>query len=102
MIDFSQLAVSIDAERNGAIVMIRPHIENPQPLTLQYRLSVRQSSAGGESNINQQGDIQTGASANTISLNVPTGARCQVHLEIYQDAALVKAVDRACEDPAAQ
>jgi hypothetical protein len=29
MMDFSQLAVSIDTQRSSGIVMIRPHIEPP-------------------------------------------------------------------------
>ncbi|MDB6048708.1 MAG: hypothetical protein JWR17_1454 [Pseudomonas sp.] len=95
--DFSQLAVSIDTQRNGAIVMIRPHMENPTPLTLQYRLTVRQSGAGGNSFINQQGDIQSGAPSSSVRLSLPAGATCQVHLEVLQEKTLIKQVEGSCE-----
>lgn len=97
MIDFSQLAVSIDTHREGAAVLIRPHIENPVPLTLHYRLSVSQRSAAGTSNINQQGDIATGASFSTVRLSLPSGATCVVRLEVLQDDVTVKAVEQRCE-----
>lgn len=98
MMDFSQLAVTIDAQRNGEMVMIRPQIDNPVPLTLQYKLSVRQNSGGGESNISQRGDVQSGVvSGTTVSLTVPQGASCLVHLEVFQGETLVRSVDRDCD-----
>ena len=97
MMDFSQLAVSIDTQRNGGVVMIRPHIENPTPLTLQYRMTVSQSSAAGNSTINQQGDIQNGTPSSSVRLSLPAGATCQVRLEIFQNETLVKEVVDACE-----
>ena len=101
MMDFSQLAVTIDAQRHGAVVVIRPHIENPVPLTLQYRMTVQQSSANGTSSINQQGDVQSGVPANTVTLNMPADATCNVHLQVYRDNYLIKEVDSACSDSAA-
>ncbi|MGV8917245.1 MAG: curli-like amyloid fiber formation chaperone CsgH [Pseudomonas sp.] len=97
MMDFSQLAVSIDTQRNGGVVMVRPHIENPTPLTLQYRMTVRQNSAGGTSSINQQGDIQSGVMSSSVTLSMPAGATCQVHLEVFEQDVLVKAVDGSCD-----
>ena len=98
MMDFSQLAVSIDAHRNGEMVLIRPQLDNPLPLTLQYKLSVRQRGANGESNISQRGEVQSGvASGTTISMTVPAGADCVVHLEVFKDDVLVKAVERSCD-----
>jgi hypothetical protein len=97
MMDLSQLAVSIDTQRNDGIVMIRPHIDNPTPLTLQYRLTVRQHSAGGDSSINQQGDIQTGIPSASVRLSLPAGATCQVHLEVFQQNALLKEIENSCE-----
>jgi hypothetical protein len=102
MMDVSQLAVSIDTQRNGAIMMIRPHIDNPTPLTLQYRLTVRQRSAGGNSSINQQGDIQTGISSASVRLSLPAGATCQIHLEVFQQNALLREVEGSCEGPSAE
>lgn len=96
MMDFSQMAVSIDMQRQGASVMIRPHIENPTPVSLQYRMLVKQISVNGNSEINQAGDVQSGVAGNTVSLNIPEGADCRVHLEIYQHDTLIKAVDRSC------
>ena len=75
MMDVSQLAVSVDTQRHGAMVVIRPHIENPVPLTLQYRMTVSQKS---------------------VSLNLPAGGTCQVHLQVFQQDTLVKEVDSAC------
>lgn len=103
MMDFSHLAVTIDTHRNGEMVLIRPHIDNPQPLTLQYRLQVRQSGANGESTISQRGEVQSGvASGTSISMTVPAGADCVVHLEVFQDDTLVKAVQRTCDGSAIQ
>lgn len=96
MMDFSQLAVTIDSQRNGAMVMIRPHIENPVPLTLQYRMTVSQRSVHGTSSINQQGDVRSGVPANSVSISLPSGAKCQVHLELFQQNALVKEIDSDC------
>lgn len=95
--DFSQLAVAIDAQRHGAMVVIRPHIDNPTTAALHYRMTVTQSSAGNTSNINQAGELQNGSGANSISLSLPPGATCTVHLEVFQGAALLKAVDGACD-----
>jgi hypothetical protein len=101
MMDFKQLVVTVDAQRNGSTVVIRPHLENPAPLTLQYRMTVRQISAQGTSAINQQGDLQNGIAANSVSLNLPAEATCQVHLEVFDRTTLIKAVDSDCgEAPA--
>lgn len=97
MMDFSQLAVAIDAQRHGAMVVIRPHIDNPTPATLQYRMTVSQSNAGNTSNISQGGELQNGSAASSISLSVPQGATCTVHLEVFHGDALVQAVDGACD-----
>ena len=102
MMDVSQLAVSIDTQRHGAMVVIRPHIENPVPLTLQYRMTVSQKSVNGTSSINQQGDVQSGVLANSVSLNLPAGGTCQVHLQVFQENTLVKEVDSACEGAGSQ
>jgi hypothetical protein len=97
MMDFSQLAVAIDAQRHGTMVQIRPRIDNPTSATLHYRMTVTQRSAGNTSNLSQGGDIHNGNAANSISLSVPQGATCTVHLEVFQGDALVKAVDGACD-----
>jgi hypothetical protein len=97
MMDFSQLAVAIDAQRHGAMVVIRPHIDNPTTAALHYRMTVTQRSAGNTSNINQAGELQNGSAAGSISLSLPQGATCTVHLEVFQGAALIKAVDGACD-----
>jgi hypothetical protein len=96
MMDFSQLAVSIDLQRDHGTVMIRPHIENPVPLSLQYRMAVQQVSASGTSGIHQQGDVQSGVPANSVRLTMPAGATCLVHLEVFQNDTLLKAVDASC------
>ncbi|MDB6143868.1 MAG: Uncharacterized protein JWP80_2912 [Pseudomonas sp.] len=96
MMDFSQLAVSIDMQRNGGVVIIRPHIENPTPVSLQYRMAVQQSSSSGNSGIHQQGDVQSGMPGNSVSLNMPAGATCQVHLEVFQNDTLLKTIDGSC------
>lgn len=102
MIDLSQLVVAIDAHREGAAVMIRPHLENPVPLTLRYRMAVRQSSSAGTSSINQQGDLQTGSDGPFVRLSIPPQARCSVHLEVLQDGVVVKAVEQSCDGPDAR
>ncbi|MDB5983442.1 MAG: Uncharacterized protein JWQ69_4457 [Pseudomonas sp.] len=96
MMDFSQLAVSIDMQRDGGIVMIRPHIENPTPLSLHYRMAVQQSSSSGTSGIHQKGEVQSGVPGNSVSLSMPAGATCQVHLEVFQNDTLLKAIDASC------
>jgi hypothetical protein len=96
MMDFSQLAVSIDSQRSGAMVIIRPHIENPVPLTLQYRMTVRQSSVHGTSSINQQGEVQSAIAANSVSINLPTDGQCRVHLQLFHENALIKEIDSDC------
>jgi len=96
MMDFSQLGVSIEMQRSGAIVMIRPHIENPTPLSLQYRMTVRQNSSNGSAGISQQGEVQSGVSSNGVSLSMPEDATCQVHLEIFQNDTLLREIDSSC------
>ena len=101
MMDFTQLVVTVDAQRTGSTVVIRPHLENPAPMTLQYRMTVRQISAQGTSAINQQGDLQNGVAANSVSLNLPAEATCEVHLEVFDRITLIKEVDSDCgETPA--
>lgn len=96
MIDISQLSVSIDAQRQGEAVLIRPRLQNPTPLTLQYRMTVSQRSASGTSSVNQSGDLQTGSTGSLISLSMPVDAICQVHLEVFQGDQLVKTADSDC------
>ncbi|NBB10238.1 curli-like amyloid fiber formation chaperone CsgH [Pseudomonas sp. SLFW] len=98
MIDLSQLVVAIDTHREGAAVLIRPHIENPTPLTLRYRMAISQRSAAGTSSISQQGDIQTGASTSLVRLSIPPEAACNIHLELFQDGVLVKSLDKNCDE----
>lgn len=104
MMDFTQLVVTVDAQRNGSTVVIRPHLENPAPLTLQYRMTVRQISAQGTSAINQEGDLQNGVAANSISLSLslPAEATCQVHLEVFDRTTLIKSVDSDCSNTPAR
>jgi len=97
MIDLSQLALSIDAHRDGTAVIISPHIENPTPLTLRYRMVVSQHSGGNTSNVSQQGDIETGLTPSSVRLSLPTGATCTVHLEVLQGDQTVKALDQRCD-----
>ena len=97
MIDISQLVVSIDTQRNGEAVLIRPQLQSPTPLTLQYRMSVRQSSSNGTSSISQSGDLQSGTSSSVVQISLPSGATCQIHLEVLQDNQLLKQLDRDCE-----
>lgn len=97
MIDVSQVIVSVDAQRQGEAVVIRPQLQSPTPLTLQYRMTVRQSSGNGTSSVDQSGDLQSGAEgASVIRLSMPANASCQVHLEVFQGDMLVKAVDSDC------
>ncbi|KFE57035.1 curli-like amyloid fiber formation chaperone CsgH [Pseudomonas syringae] len=96
MIDLSQLIVSIDAQRQGEVVLIRPQLQNPTPLTLQYRMTVSQRSASGTSSVNQSGDLQSGNNGSLISLSMPADATCQVRLEVFQDDRLVKTADSDC------
>ena len=98
MIDLSQLAVSIDMQRHGGVVIIRPHIENPTPLSLHYRMAVQQNSASGRAGISQEGEVRSGVPANSISLNMPQGASCLVHLEVFQNGTLIEAVNGACSE----
>ena len=97
MIDLSQLVVAIDTHREGTAVLIRPYIENPTPLTLQYRMAVSQRSTAGTSSINQQGDLQTGASPSLVRLSIPPEAACNIRLELFQDGVMIKAVDKSCD-----
>jgi hypothetical protein len=97
MIDYSQLAVSIDTQRDGGIVVIRPHLENPTPLTLRYQMKVSKSSSGGTSEILQGGELQSGIEGSIVRLSLPEGAVCNVRLQVFDHQALVKAVDRQCE-----
>ena len=94
--DFSQLGVSIEMQRSGAIVMIRPHIKNPTPLSLQYRMVVRQSSSNGSADISQNGEVQSGVASSAVSLSMPKDATCQVHLEIFQNDTLLREIDSSC------
>ncbi|MFJ3486811.1 curli-like amyloid fiber formation chaperone CsgH [Pseudomonas sp. NPDC090202] len=98
MIDLSQLIVAIDTHREGTAVLIRPHIENPTPLTLRYRMAVRQRSSAGTSSISQQGDVQTGTTPAFVRLSIPPEAECQIHLELFQDGVLIKTLDQNCDD----
>ena len=100
--DLTQLVVTVDAQRSGSTVVIRPRLENPAPLTLQYRMTVRQNSAQGTSAINQQGDLQSGVAANSVSLNLPPEATCQVHLEVFDQSSLIKSVDSDCSETPAR
>lgn len=96
MIDVSELVVSIDTQRHGETVLIQPQLESPTPLTLQYRLTIRQSSARGTSSINQSGDLQSGRSSSVVSMSLPSGATCEVHLDVLHDNQVLKQVDSSC------
>lgn len=98
MIDFSQLALAIDAERVGSAVLIRPRIDNPTPLTLDYRLTVTQVSNGYNSRINQGGEITTGSVPSTVRITLQAGGSCQAHLEVFQAQTLIKSLDRNCDE----
>ncbi|MFG0466111.1 curli-like amyloid fiber formation chaperone CsgH [Pseudomonas putida] len=97
MIDISQLVVSIDTQRNGEAVLIRPQLQSPTPLTLQYRLSVRQTSSNGTLSTSQSGDLQNGVASSFVQISLPSGATCQIRLEVLQDNQLLKQLDRDCE-----
>lgn len=97
MIDISQLVVSIDTQRNGEAVLIRPQLQSPTPLTLQYRLSVRQTSSNGTLSSSQSGDLQSGVASSFVQISLPSGATCQIRLEVLQDNQLLKQLDRDCE-----
>jgi hypothetical protein len=96
--DFTQLIASLDIQHRGSTVIIRPRLENPAPLTLHYRMTVRQTSAQGTSSINQQGDLQSGVAANSVSLTLPAEATCQVHLEVFDQATQIQTVDSDCRE----
>jgi hypothetical protein len=34
--------------------------------------------------------------ANSVSISLPSGAKCQVHLQLFQQNALVKEIDSDC------
>lgn len=70
------------------------------PLTLRYCMAVSQRSDAGTSSISQQGNIQTGASTSLVRLSVPPQAACTVHLELFQDGVLIKAMDQRCDGAA--
>lgn len=97
MIDVSQLAVTIQTQRNGEAVLIRPHLQSPTPLTLQYSMTISQNSHAGTSSISQSGELQSDTPAGLVQLSMPSGARCMVHLEVFQYDRLIKAVDSTCE-----
>jgi hypothetical protein len=65
-------------------------------------MTVRQNSAQGTSAINQQGDLQNGVAANSVSLTLPADATCQVHLEVFDRTTLIKSVDSDCGDTPAR
>ncbi|MDO7912485.1 curli-like amyloid fiber formation chaperone CsgH [Pseudomonas monteilii] len=95
--DYSHLTVSIDTERSDNAVLIRPRIDNPVPLTLGYRMTIRQDSGGNTSSINQQGQLQTGQASSSVRLGlVADGGSCSVHLEVFADQTLITAIDRDC------
>jgi hypothetical protein len=96
MMDFSQLAVSIDVQRSDSTVMIRPRIDNPTPVFLHYRMAVQQRGPSGNSVINQQGDVQNGVAANSVTMTLASGTRCEVQLQVFQDQTLLKTVEGSC------
>ncbi|MCD5995615.1 hypothetical protein KDX38_18550 [Pseudomonas sp. CDFA 602] len=97
MIDVSQVVIAVDTQRVGESIIIRPMLQSPSALTLQYRMTVRQSSSNGTSSINQNGELHSGTDASVVQLSMPAGASCQVHLEVFQDDTLLKQVDSACD-----
>lgn len=97
MIDISQLVVSIDTQRNAEAVLISPLLQSPAPLTLQYRLSVRQTSINGTSSISQSGDLHSGVASSVVQISLPSGATCQIHLQVLQDNQVLKQLERDCE-----
>lgn len=96
IMDYSHLTVSIDTERSDNAVLIRPRIDNPEPLTLGYRMTIRQDSGGNTSSINQQGQLQTGQASSSVRLGLADGGSCSVHLEVFADQTLITAIDRDC------
>lgn len=102
MMDLSHLVVSIDSQRNGEIVIIRPRIDNPTPLTLQYRMTVQKHSPSGQSSSNQQGDFETGTTMASVSVNLPADATCQVHLQVLEQNTVIKEIDSACDGSSAE
>ncbi|WP_213878961.1 curli-like amyloid fiber formation chaperone CsgH [Pseudomonas sp. dw_358] len=96
MIDISQLVISLGMQRHGDMVLIRPQLQNPTPMSLRYRLAVRQQSAAGTSSIGQQGELRTGQDPVLVRLSVPAGARCTVHLEVFEQDLLIRTIDEAC------
>ncbi|MDR3412067.1 MAG: curli-like amyloid fiber formation chaperone CsgH [Formivibrio sp.] len=102
MMDLSHLVVSIDSHRNGEMVIIRPRIDNPTPLTLQYRLTVQKRSASGQSSSSQQGDFQTGTAMASVSVNLPADATCQVNLQVLQQNTVIREIESACDGTAAE
>jgi hypothetical protein len=98
MIDAAQAVISINTQRQGEVVVIRPQLHSPTPLTLQYRMTVRRNSANGTSSIDQSGTLQNDNTASLISLSMPAGASCQVHLEVYQNDRQVQQIDSDCSN----
>jgi hypothetical protein len=96
MIDISHLVVSIDTQRDGAVVIIRPHFENPTPLSLRYQMTVRQQSTAGTSSISQEGAVHLGEAPALVRLSLPPGTACLVHLEVFQEGLLLKEVEKDC------
>ncbi|GEM_PF-955599 len=96
IMDYSQLAVAIEAEHTDTAVLIRPRIDNPVPLTLRYRLTVSQVSGGNTSSINQQGQLRSGEVSSTVQLSLPEHGHCLARLEVFDEQALIKTVDRDC------
>lgn len=97
MIDFSQLVASIELQRQGNIVIIRPHIENPVPITFQYRLEITQHGPGGASNIHQQGNIRPDSTPASVRLVVSPEASCYSHLQVLYQDEIVKDISQLCE-----
>ncbi|WP_219859003.1 curli-like amyloid fiber formation chaperone CsgH [Pseudomonas entomophila] len=96
IMDYSHLTVSIDTERSDNAVLIRPRIDNPVPLTLGYRMTIRQDRGGNTSSIDQQGQLQTGQASSSVRLGWVDGGSCSVHLEVFADQTLITAIDRDC------
>ena len=97
MMDFSQLAVSIDLQRDHGTVMIRPHIENPCPTVtsvLEWPCS-RSAPVASRASISKV-TFKSGVPANSVRLTMPAGATCLVHLEVFQNDTMLKAVDASC------
>jgi hypothetical protein len=97
VIDVSQMSIAIDAQRQGQVVLIRPQLQNPTPLTLQYRMTVRTGGASGTSSVSQAGDLQTGPGNAVVSLSLPAGGTCEIRLQVFDGTALVKEATSGCE-----